>query len=121
MIDARTSRRHVEEIRSLARPLVSPGDLDPLVERIGDARLVLVGEASHGTAEFYRWRAELTRRLVAEEGFDLVAVEGDWPDCARLDRWVKSDADTGSFDALQNAEVIAGAERYYRAMIQGGS
>ncbi|PXY28451.1 protein-L-isoaspartate O-methyltransferase [Prauserella muralis] len=59
-------------------------DLDPLLERIGDARFVLLGEASHGTAEFYRWRAELTKRLITERGFSFVAVEGDWPDCHRL-------------------------------------
>ena len=65
-------------------PLYGPGNLDPLLERIGGARLVLVGEATHGTSEFYRWRAELTKRLVAERGFDFVGVEGDWPDCHRL-------------------------------------
>ncbi|WP_017572518.1 erythromycin esterase family protein [Nocardiopsis halotolerans] len=65
-------------------PLTGPRSLDPLVERIGDARYVLLGEASHGTAEFYRWRAELTRRLIDEEGFSFVAVEGDWPDCQAL-------------------------------------
>jgi len=50
---------------------------------------VLVGEASHGTSEYYAWRAALTRRLVAECGFSFVAVEGDWPDCARVNRWVR--------------------------------
>jgi erythromycin esterase-like protein len=79
----------VAEIRSLATPLEQPADLDPLVERIGDARLVLLGEASHGTAEYYRWRAVLTRRLIEEAGFAFVAVEGDWPDCAAVNCWVK--------------------------------
>ncbi|MGH3876714.1 MAG: erythromycin esterase family protein [Actinophytocola sp.] len=65
-------------------PLYGPGNLDPLLDRIGRARFVLVGEATHGTSEFYRWRAELTKRLVAERGFDFVGVEGDWPDCHRL-------------------------------------
>src|SRR5262249_29693541 len=70
-------------LRREARPLSEePGDsagLDPLLEAIGDARWVLLGEASHGTHEFYRLRAELTRRLIAEEGFGAVAVEADWP------------------------------------------
>ncbi|MGY1733311.1 erythromycin esterase family protein [Geodermatophilus sp. SYSU D01045] len=70
-------------------PLRDDADLDPLLERIGDARLVAVGEASHGTHEYYAWRAALTRRLVEERGFGLVAVEGDWPDCARVDRSVR--------------------------------
>ena len=77
------------EIRSLARPLRTPTDLDPLLARIGDARVVLLGEASHGTHEFYTWRAALTRRLIEEKGFNFVAVEGDWPDCYRINRFVK--------------------------------
>ena len=77
------------EILDLALPLEHPDHLDPLLARIDDARFVLIGEASHGTREYYTWRAELTKRLIAEEGFSFVAVEGDWPDCARLDRWVR--------------------------------
>ena len=64
-------------------------DLDPLIDRIGDARYVLLGEASHGTSEFYSWRARITRRLIQEKGFTLIAVEGDWPDCYHLNRYVK--------------------------------
>ncbi|NHC46918.1 erythromycin esterase family protein [Motilibacter aurantiacus] len=71
-------------MRALARPLRTPRGLDPLLDRVGDARFVLVGEASHGTSEYYRWRAELTRRLISERGFTGVAVEGDWPDCFRV-------------------------------------
>ncbi|NUR59563.1 MAG: erythromycin esterase family protein [Catenulispora sp.] len=78
----------VAGIRALARPLRTADDLDPLLDRIGAARVVLIGEASHGTAEYYRWRAELSRRLIAERGFSFVAVEGDWPDCRRIGRWV---------------------------------
>jgi erythromycin esterase len=76
------------DVRAVARPLRADSDLDALVERVGDARLVLIGEASHGTHEYYAWRDRLTRRLVAEKGFGLVAVEGDWPDCRRLHRSV---------------------------------
>src|SRR5690349_5234370 len=77
-----------------ARPLRGEaGDHDALLERIGDARFVLVGEASHGTSEFYRIRAELTQRLVAERGFAAVAVEADWPDAYRVDRWVRGRGD----------------------------
>ncbi len=82
-----------EEIRALAQPLRSPVDLDPLIERVGDARFVLLGEASHGTAEYYSWRAAITRRLVTEKGFSFVAVEGDWPDCYRVNRCVKHGAE----------------------------
>jgi erythromycin esterase-like protein len=89
-------------VRSLARPLRDPADLDPLLERIGDARIVAIGEASHGTHEYYAWRAALTRRLIEERGFGLVAVEGDWPDCFRVNRCVqlRSGADGDPYDAL---------------------
>lgn len=96
----------LDEIRSLATPLATPADLDPLLDRIGGARYVLVGEASHGTSEYYRWRAELTKRLVAERGFDLVAVEGDWPDCFAVNRWVK-----GRGDREHDARAVLGRFR----------
>lgn len=73
------------QVSELARPLRDPGDLDPLLERIGSARIVLLGEASHGTHEYHAWRTALTRRLVTEAGSSFVAVEGDWPDCHRVD------------------------------------
>jgi erythromycin esterase-like protein len=91
-----------DEIRTLARPLRDEADLDPLLERIGSARIVAIGEASHGTSEYYAWRAALTRRLIEELGFTLVAVEGDWPDCYRVNRSVRlrPGADEDPRDAL---------------------
>src|SRR5215217_7729250 len=83
----------LDEIATLATPLTDLSDFDPLLDRIGDARYVLIGEASHGTSEYYRWRAELSRRLITERGFSFVAVEGDWPDCFAVNRWVKGRAD----------------------------
>jgi erythromycin esterase len=71
-------------------------DLDPLLERIGNCRYILLGEASHGTSEFYIWRAEITKRLISEKGFSFIAVEGDWPDCYRVNRYVKGMANSGS-------------------------
>jgi len=82
-------------IRRSARPLTGAGDLDPLLDRIGEARFVLLGEASHGTSEFYTLRAELSRRLILEHGFSFIAVEGDWPDCYRVNRYVKGMRDSG--------------------------
>jgi protein-L-isoaspartate(D-aspartate) O-methyltransferase len=74
-----------EPIASLAEP-----PLDALLERIGDARVVLLGEATHGTSEFYRLRAEITRRLIQHKGFRIVALEADWPDAAVIDRYVRA-------------------------------
>jgi erythromycin esterase len=68
-------------VGAVARPLEGPEDLDPLLERIGDARWVLLGEASHGTSEYYEWRARISWRLIGEKGFSFITVEGDWPNC----------------------------------------
>lgn len=69
--------------------LDSAKDLDPLLERIGDARFVLLGEASHGTHEYYTWRTQITKRLIREKKFSFIAVEGDWPDCYKINRYIK--------------------------------
>ena len=89
----------------------SDNDFDALLDRIGDARFVLLGEASHGTHEFYDIRARITRRLIAEKGFHAVAVEADWPDAYRVNRFVHrrgSDATAG--------EALAGFDRFPRWM-----
>ncbi len=95
-------------VRRIQRPLNSDADLDPLLERIDEARLVLLGEASHGTSEFYTWRDRITRRLIAEQGFSFIAVEGDWPDCYRVNRYVKG-YDGAAADA---AEVLGAFQRW---------
>ena len=78
-------------IREDAEPFddLETADLDALLERIGDSRVVLLGEATHGTSEFYRLRARITRELILRKGFHLVAVEADWPDAAQIDRYVR--------------------------------
>lgn len=85
----------IAAVRSQSHPLSSPSDLDPLLERIGHARYVLLGEASHGTHEYYTWRASISRRLIEEKGFSFIAVEGDWPDCYRVNRYIKGYPDSG--------------------------
>ena len=72
----------------LVQRLGTPSDFDPLLERVRDARVVMIGEATHGSYDYYRLREQLTRRLIAERGFSFVAVEGDWPDCDRVHRSV---------------------------------
>src|SRR6266567_5202853 len=64
-------------------------ELDPLIDLAGDASFVLLGEASHGTHEFYSTRAEITKRLIQEKGFQAVAAEADWPDAHRVNRYVR--------------------------------
>src|SRR5438270_8401193 len=82
-------------------------DYDPLMKIIGDRRLVLLGEASHGTHEFYQARAEITRRLIAEKGFTAVAVEADWPDAYRVNCYVRGQGDDASA-----AEALGGFRRF---------
>jgi protein-L-isoaspartate(D-aspartate) O-methyltransferase len=93
-----TPRRHAtaqelvsELVRETAEPLaeIEGADLAPLVERAGDGRLVLIGEATHGTSEFYRMRCEITKQLIERCGFQFVAIEADWPDAARIDQYVR--------------------------------
>jgi len=89
----------IQGLRETARPLSDGDPHDALIEAIGDARLVLLGEASHGTHDFYAERARLTQRLIVEKGFHAVAVEADWPDAYRVNRFVRNlgedrDADT---------------------------
>jgi len=98
----------LEAVRLDARPLEgSRADYDPLLESIGDARLVLLGEASHGTHEFYRERARITKRLIEELGFMAVAIEGDWPDADRVSRYVQG---AGGDDDAE--EALRGFRRF---------
>ncbi|MGY0235161.1 erythromycin esterase family protein [Longispora urticae] len=80
----------MSDLGAHAHLLANAGALDPLMLRIGAASVVMLGAADHGTHDFQHWRVEITRRLVAEHGFSFVAVEGDWSDCARVDRAVRS-------------------------------
>ena len=68
---------------------IDGADLTPLMRRVGDARIVLIGESTHGTSEFYRLRDLISRQLIKEKGFAFVAIEGDWPDAARIDHYVR--------------------------------
>ncbi len=112
-----------DRIRDVQHPLRTSEDLDPLLDRIGDSRFVLLGEASHGTSEYYTWRHHISERLIREKGFSFIAVEGDWPDCYTVNRYVKDYPDAGSsarevlhaFDRWPtwmwaNEEVVALAE-----------
>ena len=107
-MQAETAVLLTDVVHEAAHPL--SGDIDdysPLMELIGDASLVLIGEASHGTHEFYRERAQITKRLIKEKGFTAVAVEADWPDAYRVNRYVQgigSDADA--------VEALGGFKRF---------
>jgi erythromycin esterase-like protein len=106
------TRSLAEAIRQAAHPIIgSKNDYDPLLDLIGDAHVVLLGEASHGTHEFYRERARITRRLIEEKGFEAVAVEADWPDAYRVNRWVR-----GVGDDRTAMDALGAFERFPRWM-----
>jgi erythromycin esterase-like protein len=124
-----------DALRGVVTPYdTSPKALDPLMDLVGEARYVLIGEASHGTHEFYRTRAQLTKRLIREKGFTAVAVEADWPDAWRVNRFVRGfDDSPDANDALggfkrfpqwmwRNADVLdfAGWLREYNDSVREG-
>ena len=92
-----------ELVREIAQPLDgNADDYNALLELIGDARVVLIGEATHGTHDFYFERAAITKRLIAENGFSVLAIEADWPDSARVHRYVRGAmADSNANQLLQ--------------------
>jgi erythromycin esterase-like protein len=95
----------VSIVRQAAIPLATLEDEEAFAkqfDRFGDARVVLLGEASHGTAEFYRARAAISRRLIERCGFRIVAIEGDWPDAGELDRFVRKHGKWGERSAFVN-------------------
>jgi erythromycin esterase len=118
--------RVVKHIADHSHALQTNADLDHLIKKIDDARIVMLGEASHGTHEYYTWRAQISKRLVTEKGFNFIAVEGDWPDCYRLNRYIKNYSQAGkdAFEVLHafnrwptwmwaNWEIVALAEWMY--------
>jgi erythromycin esterase-like protein len=107
MLDA-TITNVVDAVRAHAHRLTGAyQDYDPLMNLIGNARFVLIGEASHGTHEFYQQRAEITKRLIQEKGFTAVAVEADWPDAYRVNRYVR-----GINDDPTPAEALLNFQRF---------
>ena len=98
-------------LRQAAIPLSgkegAAADIATIVNQIGDARIVLLGEASHGTHEFYALRAAITRRLIETRGFRAVTIEGDWPDSRRVDRYVRAQSDEEDASA-----ALAGFRRF---------
>lgn len=103
-----TSDKVTESIRKAASPLSGEvDDYDQLLTLIGNARFCLLGEATHGTHEFYRERAEITKQLIKEKGFTAVAVEADWPDAFRVNRYVRGLSDDRNAD-----EALSGFKRF---------
>lgn len=98
---------HIENIQKHSKAFQGIDDLEPLIKEAGKAKYVLLGEATHGTAEFYSLRAEITKKLIQEHGFSFVAVEGDWPSCYEVNKYVKNNS-----TAANAKEVLAHFNRW---------
>lgn len=84
------------DLQQKSHQLSSVDQLDALIEDIKDSKVVMLGEASHGTHEYYTWRAQISKRLIEEHGFNFIGVEGDWPDCYRINRYIKNYSGAGN-------------------------
>lgn len=91
-----------------SHPLRHDKDLDILLEEIGDKRIVLLGEASHGTAEYYEWRTMITKRLIVEKGFTVIGVEGEWADSFKVNQFIKGQ----QRDSLEAVEILRQYDRW---------
>ena len=106
----------IEQLQRAAQPLTGGADdFTSLLARVRDAKVVLIGEASHGTHEFYRVRQEITKRLILEAGFTAVAAEADWPSAFRVDQYVRGVADAAAgrdgTDTLSGVEFLLFSDR----------
>src|SRR5579871_2696062 len=100
--------RVAADLAGVIVPLSGGGyETEAVLKTIGDATVVLIGEATHGTHEFYHARSELTKRLVVECGFTAVCVEGDWPDAYRVNRYVR-----GANEDARAADSLGGFKRF---------
>jgi erythromycin esterase len=105
MIARRANSAFDQALRQAAMTIDDPATNEPLFELIGHARIVMLGEASHGTSEFYEWRRRISERLIRERAFNFIAVEGDWPDCQRVHEHV-------AFGKGAPREALAGYRRF---------
>lgn len=88
------------ELVKRARVLNGPDDISELIRFLGKKKIVMLGEATHGTSEFYEWRSRITLELVRKHGFDLIAVEGDWPPCKRVNEFIQGEVTKNAVETL---------------------
>src|SRR6266542_6777499 len=96
----------------LYHPLRSDSDLNILIKEIGDAKIVLLGESTHGTHEFYEWRAAITKKLIEEKGFNFIAIEGDWSDSYKVDQYIRGPQK----DSIAAVQLLKQYDRWPRSM-----
>ena len=95
----------VAAVATQASRLIAPADLSRLIEKIRHSKVVMLGEATHGTEDFYRWRSAISKHLIEREGFSFIAVEGDWPACRILDDAIHSRSLTSVEGGLSGSDA----------------
>jgi erythromycin esterase-like protein len=112
MIEDLTNTSKIKLITESAYPLDETGDdYQPLLKLVGDATLLLLGESTHGTHEFYKERAEITKLLIKNKGFNVIAIEGDWPDAYRVNRYINRMYDHRPLDN-DAVDALSGFQRF---------
>lgn len=104
----RQQDRRIRKLRESVHPLRSPAELETLIDAVADARIVQLGVATNRMPKFYRCRTEISRHMIADHDFTFIAAEGDWPDCARVNRYVRA----ASNSPASAEEVLMGLERW---------
>lgn len=106
---------HTDSLQILRREAIDLGgsqDVDAVLDLIGNARIVMLGEATHGTQQFYRTRAEISKRLIEEKGFAAIAVEADWPDALQVNRWISRQLPEARSASLAPESALGGFSRF---------
>ena len=93
---------YVQELKKEAIPLREEKDLEPLIQALSRKKIVMLGESSHGTSEFYRWRSSITQELVSHHNFNFIAFEADWPPCQKVDSYIKNPENLNTVDVLSS-------------------
>lgn len=93
--------RITSEISSKANPFIDIKDFEPLLKKVKDKKVVFLGESTHGTKEFYDWRTKISAELIREHGFNFIAVEGDWPPCQEINRFIQNKSQLGYLETLK--------------------
>ena len=91
-----------DEVVKKAIPFTHMGDLSPLIDSLKDKKIVMLGESSHGTKEYYQWRSAISKELIMNHGFNFISVEGDWPPCQIVNRYIAHDEGISAYQALLN-------------------
>ena len=99
--------------RQAAKPFESIHDLQPLIDKISHSKVVMLGEATHGTHEFYEWRKEITKVLVKEHGFRAIAIEGEWPASRSITRYINGAKDISAKEALRKVRKKPAPSRHW--------